>query len=257
VPAAGACIDTSLESVIDRIRAQLGADACLEAPDAIEPYLGDFRGLFRGATRLVVLPRSTTEVAAVLSICNEFAVGIVPHGGNTSYCGGATPDGSGRQIVLALRRMNRVREIDAANFSITAEAGCVLADVQRAAAQAGRHFPLSLGSEGSCQIGGNLSTNAGGLAALRYGVARELVLGLEVVLPDGRVLYGLKSLRKDNTGYDLRHLFIGAEGAGVTAETSSFPIPHTVATAFVAVASVAAAVDLTGRCVKPPETVTS
>jgi len=143
-----------------------------------------------------------------------------------------------------------VRQVDAANFSITAEAGCVLTEVQRAAAQAGRYFPLSLGSEGSCQIGGNLSTNAGGLAALRYGVARELVLGLEVVLPDGRVLDGLKSLRKDNTGYDLRHLFIGAEGTlGVitAASLKLFPVPRTVATAFVAVESVAAAVALLGR----------
>src|SRR4030095_16684734 len=147
-----------LDSVIARIRAALGDDACLSAPEAVEPYLNDFRGLFRGATPLVVLPCSTAEVAAVLSICNEASVGVVPHGGNTSYCGGATPDATGRQIVLALARMNRVREVDAANFSITAEAGCVLADVQRDAAQAGRYFPLSLGSEGSCQIGGNLAT---------------------------------------------------------------------------------------------------
>ena len=250
MPVAGACIDTRLDSVVDRIRAALGADACLEAPDAVEPYLGDFRGLFRGATRLVVLPRSTAEVAAVLAICNEAAVGVVPHGGNTSYCGGATPDATGRQIVLALARMNRVREVDAANFSITVDAGCILADVQRAAAEADRYFPLSLGSEGTCQIGGNLSTNAGGLAALRYGVARELVLGLEVALPDGRILDGLKSLRKDNTGYDLRHLFIGAEGTlGVitAASLKLYPVPRTVSTAFVAVAGVAAAVDLLGR----------
>jgi D-lactate dehydrogenase (cytochrome) len=146
--------------------------------------------------------------------------------------------------------MNRVREVDAANFSITVEAGCVLKEVQQAAAKAGRYFPLSLGSEGSCQIGGNLSTNAGGLAALRYGVARELVLGLEVVLPDGRVLDGLKNLRKDNTGYDLRHLFLGAEGTlGVitAASLKLFPVPRTVATAFAAVADVAAAVELLGR----------
>ena len=198
----------------------------------------------------MALPRSTAEVATVLSICNEAGIGVVPHGGNTGYCGGATPDASGRQIVLAMRRMNRVREVDAANFSITAEAGCVLADVQRAAEQAGRYFPLALGSEGSCQVGGNLSTNAGGLAALRYGVARELVLGLEVVLPDGRVLDGLKSLRKDNTGYDLRHLFLGAEGTlGVitAASLKLFPPPRTVVTAFVAVADVVAAVELLGR----------
>jgi D-lactate dehydrogenase (cytochrome) len=249
VPVAGAGIDASLDSVIDRIRTALGGEACLQAPDDVEPYLNDFRGLFHGTTRLVVLPRSTAEVATVLSICNQSGIGVVPHGGNTSYCGGATPDAGGRQIVLGLKRMNRVREVDTANFSITAEAGCVLKDVQRAAAQAGRHFPLSLGSEGTCQIGGNVSTNAGGLAALHYGVARDLVLGLEVVLPDGRVLDGLKSLRKDNTGYDLRHLFIGAEGTlGVitAASLKLFPVPRTIATTLVAVAGVAAAVDLLG-----------
>jgi FAD/FMN-containing dehydrogenase len=250
VPPAHPGIDARLEGAIDRIRALLGRNACLDAPEAVEPFLQDFRGLFRGRTRLVALPGSAADVAGVLAICNEAGIGVVPHGGNTSYCGGATPDSSGTQIVLALRRMNRVREIDAANFSITAEAGCVLADVQRAAAQADRYFPLSLGAEGTCQIGGNLSTNAGGLAALRYGVARELVLGLEVVLPDGRVLDGLKSLRKDNTGYDLRHLFIGAEGTlGVITAASLrlFPVPRTIETAFVAVADVAAAVDLLGR----------
>jgi D-lactate dehydrogenase (cytochrome) len=250
VPPAAPGIDARLEGAIGRIRELLGPDACLDTPDAVEPYLEDFRRLFRGSTRLVALPASTADVAGVLAICNEAGIGVVPHGGNTSYCGGATPDASGTQIVLALRRMNRVREIDPANFSITVEAGCVLADVQRVATQAQRHFPLSLGAEGTCQIGGNLSTNAGGLAALRYGVARELVLGLEVVLPDGRVLDGLKSLRKDNTGYDLRHLFLGAEGTlgVITAATLKlFPVPRTVATAFVAVADVAAAVDLLGR----------
>ena len=248
--AAGACIDTSLDAAVGRIRARLGTDACLEAPGDVEPYLTDFRGLFRGATRLVAMPGTTAEVAAVLEICHEARIGVVPHGGNTSYCGGATPDASGSQVVLALKRMNRVRDLDVANFSITVEAGCVLADVQRAAAQAGRYFPLALGSQGSCQIGGNLSTNAGGLAALRYGVARELVLGLEVILPDGRILDGLKTLRKDNTGYDLRHLFLGAEGTlGVitAASLKLFPPPRTVSTAFVAVAGVASAVELLAR----------
>ena len=250
MPIAGPGVDARLDGAIGRIRALLGRDACLEAPEAVEPFLQDFRGLFRGRTPLVALPAGTADVAGVLAICNEAGIGVVPHGGNTSYCGGATPDASGTQIVLALKRMNRVREIDAANFSITVEAGCVLADVQRAAAHADRYFPLSLGAEGTCQIGGNLSTNAGGLAAVRYGVARELVLGLEVVLPDGRVLDGLKSLRKDNTGYDLRHLFLGAEGTlGVitAASLKLFPVPRTVATAFVAVADVAAAVELLAR----------
>ncbi len=174
----------------------------------------------------------------------------MPQGGNTGYCGGATPSAAGDQVVLSLHRLNRIRAVDAANFSLVAEAGCVLADVQAAAAGVDRLFPLSLGSEGSCQIGGNLSTNAGGLAAVRYGVARDLVLGLEVVLADGRVLDGLTSLRKDNTGYDLRHLFIGAEGTlGVitAASLKLWPQPRTVETAFVAVPDIAAAVALLGR----------
>jgi D-lactate dehydrogenase (cytochrome) len=189
-------------------------------------------------------------VAAVLAICNEFGVGVVPHGGNTGYCGGATPHEQGDEIVLALRRMNRLRALDAENFSITVEAGCLLAEVQAAAEAADRFFPLSLGSEGSCQIGGNLSTNAGGLNALRYGVARDLVLGLEVVLADGRVIDGLTSLRKDNTGYDLRDLFVGAEGTlGVitAASLKLFPRPRTVETAFVAVSNTAAAVQFLSR----------
>ena len=236
--------------VLGRIRAALGPAGCLEAAADVEKYLTDFRGLYRGATPLVACPRDTAQVAAVLAICNESRVGVVPHGGNTSYCGGATPDSSGMQLVLSLHRMNRIRELDAANFSMVAEAGCVLADVQAAARAGDRFFPLALGSEGSCQIGGNLATNAGGLAAVRYGVARDLALGLEVVLADGRVLDGISSLRKDNTGYDLRDLFIGAEGTlGVitAASLKLFPPLRTVETAFLAVPGMAAAVDLLGR----------
>jgi len=239
-----------VQAAIERIRRALGPAACIEQPADLAPFLVDFRALYRGATALVVAPGSTAEVAAVLSICNELGVGVVPHGGNTSYCGGATPSAAGDEIVLSLRRLNRVREIDAANFSITVEAGCLLADVQRAAQERDRSFPLSLGSEGSCQVGGNLSTNAGGLNALRYGVARELALGLEVVLADGRVIDGLTSLRKDNTGYDLRDLFIGAEGTlGVitAASLKLYPRPRTVETAFVAVRDLTAAVELLAR----------
>src|SRR5512134_2092976 len=235
----------NLAAAIERIRRGIGASACLEAPELIEPYLVDFRALYRGATPLVVCPGSTADVAMVLEICDELGVGVVPHGGNTSYCGGATPSERGNEIVLSLRRMDRIREIDADNYSMTVEAGCVLADVRAAAETADRYFPLSLGSEGSCQIGGNLSTNAGGLNALRYGVARNLVLGLEVVLADGRVIHGLSSLRKDNTGYDLRDLFVGAEGTlGIitAASLALHPRPRTVETAFVAVAGLAAAV---------------
>jgi FAD/FMN-containing dehydrogenase len=235
---------------VARIRHALGPAGCLDEPADVEPFLVDFRGLYRGATPLVACPASTAEVATVLATCHELGVGVVPHGGNTSYCGGATPGERGDEIVLSLRRMNRIRAIDPDNFSMTVEAGCVLAAVQAAAESADRYFPLSLGSEGSCQIGGNLATNAGGLNALRYGVARDLVLGLEVVLADGRVIDGLTSLRKDNTGYDLRDLFVGAEGTlGVitAASLKLFPRPRTVETAFLAVPGLAAAVQLLGR----------
>lgn len=216
----------------------------------MERFLVDFRGLYRGATPFIACPASTAEVAAVLAECNDARIGVVPQGGNTSYCGGATPSARGDQLVLSLHRLNRLREVDAANFSLVAEAGCVLLDVQAAAQTVDRLFPLSLGSEGSCQVGGNLSTNAGGLAAVRYGVARDLVLGLEVVLADGRVIDGLSSLRKDNTGYDLRDLFIGAEGTlGIitAASLKLFPQPRTIETAFVAVPGMQAAVDLLAR----------
>jgi FAD/FMN-containing dehydrogenase len=234
-------------AAVARIREALGPAGCLDAPEDVAPYLTDFRGLYHGATPLVARPASTNDVAAVLAICHELGVAVVPHGGNTSYCGGATPHEDGREIVLSLGRMDRVREVDADNFSMTVEAGCLLADVRSGAEAAGRFFPLTLGSEGSCQIGGNLSTNAGGLNALRYGVTRDLVLGIEVVLADGRVIDGLTSLRKDNTGYDLRHLFIGAEGTlGIitAASLKLFPWPRSVETAFLAVPGLDAAVRL-------------
>jgi FAD/FMN-containing dehydrogenase len=233
--------------ILEKIRAAVGPAGYLHTAADVEPYLEDFRGLFRGRPALVVLPQSTQEVSAVLAICHEHRLGVVPHGGNTSYCGGATPDASGTQVVLAMKRMNRIRRIEPLDYAITVEAGCVLARVQDAADAVDRLFPLSLGSEGSCQIGGNLATNAGGTAVLRYGMVRDLVLGLEVVLADGRILEGLKSLRKDNTGYDLRHLFVGSEGTlGVitAACLKLFPKPLEYATAIAAVASPRAAVEL-------------
>jgi FAD/FMN-containing dehydrogenase len=239
-----------LDTAVERIGRALGPAGCLTEPERIAPYLVDFRNLYHGATPLVAKPKSTAEVSEVLTICHELGVGVVPHGGNTSYCGGATPGAGGQEIVLSLARMDRIRALDAANFTVTAEAGCILADVKAAAEGANRFFPLSLGSEGSCQVGGNLSTNAGGLNALRYGVARDLALGLEVVLPDGRVLDGLTSLRKDNTGYDLRDLFIGAEGTlGVitAASLKLFPSLRSIETAFIAVAGPTAAVALLER----------
>jgi FAD/FMN-containing dehydrogenase len=231
------------------LRSQLGADSVLTDSADTEPFLVDQRHLYRGSALAVVLPRDVAEVARVVGWCNQHRIGLVPQGGNTSYCGGATPDESGRQLLLSLRRLNRIRAVDADNFSLTAEAGCVLASVQRAAAVVERFFPLSLGSEGSCQIGGNLATNAGGLNVVRYGMTRELVLGIEAVLPDGQVLHGLKSLRKDNTGYDLKSLLVGSEGTlgVITAATLKlWPAMRSSATALVAIAKPADAVSLLG-----------
>jgi len=234
----------------DRLASIVGDTHVLTAAAETEPYLIDWRGRFRGCARGVVRPGSTAEVAAVVRFCADVGIPMVPQGGNTGLCGGATPHVTGDEIVLALGRMNRLREIDAANASITVEAGMPLAAVQQHAAAAGLYFPLSLASEGSCTIGGNLSTNAGGTAVLRFGNARDLTLGLEIVLADGRVWNGLRGLRKDNTGYDLKHLFIGAEGTlGIVtaAVLKLFPAARTQVTALVALASVTAAVALLGR----------
>ena len=234
-------------SAFSQITSAVGTEGVIEQPEQLEPFVHDFRRLFAGRTPLVILPSTTAEVATVVRICAENRIGIVPQGGNTSYCGGATPDASGTQIVLALRRMQRIRKVEPLDYAITVESGCVLAQVQAAAEAADRLFPLSLGSEGTCQIGGNLSTNAGGTAVLRYGMMRDLVLGLEVVLADGRVLDVLKDLRKDNTGYDLRHLFIGSEGTlGIitAACLKLFPRPAEIATAIIAMRDPEAAVEL-------------
>jgi FAD/FMN-containing dehydrogenase len=233
-----------------QLRAVLGPGGLLTEAAEVAPYLSDHRRLYQGAALAVALPRTVPQVSRVLALCDAHRVGVVPHGGNTGYCGGATPDASGRQLVVALARLNRIRSVDPASDSLVAEAGCTLAQVQAAATAAERLFPLSLGSEGSCQLGGNLSTNAGGTSVLRYGMARELVLGLEAVLADGRVLELLSALRKDNTGYDVKSLFLGAEGTlGIitAASVKLFPMIRDQATAFVAVADVRAAVALLGR----------
>ena len=236
-------------ATLDELKAAVGSSSWFDSPPDLAPYVVDFRGLYRGATPLVLMPRDSGEVCRILEICNRREAAVVPHGGNTSYCGAATPDESGTQIVLSMRRLNRIRRLDAADYSMVVEAGCTLAEAQAAARTVGRLFPLSLGSEGTAQIGGNLSTNAGGTAVLRYGMMRDLALGLEVVLADGRMVSGLKSLRKDNTGYDVKSLFIGAEGTlGVitAASLKLFPLPADTATALVGVDSPQQALDLLG-----------
>ena len=234
----------------ERLRAIVGSDGLLEDPADCAPFLVDHLGRCRGSAVAVVQPRSVEQVSRLLALCEAERIGVVPHGGNTSYCGGAIPDESGRQLVLSLRRLNRIRNVDTDNYCLTAEAGCILAHVQQAAEAAGCFFPLSIGSQGTCQIGGNLSTNAGGVNVLRYGMMRELVLGLEVVLPGGRVLEGLTALRKDNTGYDVKSLFLGAEGTlgVITAATLKlFPQPRARATALAALPDVRSAVALLGE----------
>ena len=211
----------------------------LADPDLMAGYLSEPRGLYHGRALAVVRPGSTAEVAAVVKACAAARVPIVPQGGNTGLVGGQTPDGGGAAIVLSLRRMNRVREIDPLTDTMIVEAGVTLAEAQAAAQGADRLFPLSLASEGTCTIGGNLSTNAGGVAVLAYGNARDLATGLEVVLADGRIVEALSKLRKDNTGYDLKNLFIGAEGTlGIitAAALKLFPNPRSRATAFVGLA---------------------
>ncbi|MEE8456170.1 MAG: FAD-binding oxidoreductase [Limibaculum sp.] len=217
------------------------------ASDAAQPYLVEPRGLMRGRAAAILKPASTGQVAAILRLCHRHRIGVVPYGGGTGLVGGQVSTSGPRPVVLSLERMNRIRAVLPADGAIIAEAGVILADLQAAAAGAGRLFPLSLAAEGSCRIGGNLATNAGGVQVLRYGTARDLTIGLEAVLADGSVLSGLKPLRKDNTGYDLRHLLIGSEGTlgVITAATCKlFPLPGEVVTAMLAVPSPDGAVSL-------------
>jgi len=228
----------------------VGAAHVLRGAADTEPFVADWRGRYRGTALCVVRPAGTAEVAAVVRLCAERRVPLVPQGGNTGVCGAAIPDASGGAVVLSLARMNRIRGLDAHDDAIAVDAGCTLAQVQRAAGDADRLFPMSLGSEGTCQIGGNIATNAGGTAVLRYGTMRELVLGLEVVLPNGEVLDGLRPLRKDNTGYALKHLFIGAEGTlGVItgAVLKLFPNPKSSATALLALPTLDNALEVFAR----------
>lgn len=239
-----------MDELIHALATAVGAAHVTTEPAEMAPFLTDWRGRYTGSALAVVKPGSTEQVAAVVRTCAEAGIAMVPQGGNTGLCGGATPLEGSRSVVISLTRMNRVRSIDPLNDAIVVEAGCTLAAVQAVAAEADRLFPLSLASEGSCEIGGNVSTNAGGVHVLRYGNMRELVLGLEVVLPDGRIWDGLRALRKDNTGYDLKHLFIGAEGTlGIVtaAVLKLFPQPRSHAVGWAAVPTPAAAVALLQR----------
>mgnify|MGYP001209321456 CR=1 FL=1 len=234
-------------TLVDTLTARLGAAAVLTEAADLEPALVETRGLYRGQALALVRPKDRDEVAFTMRECARAGVPVVPQGGNTGLVGGGVPRGG---IVLSLARLDRIRHVDPVNATITVEAGCILKSVQEAADAAGHLFPLSLASEGSCRIGGNLATNAGGTAVLRYGNTRELTLGLEVVLADGRIWNGLKGLRKDNTGYDLKDLFIGSEGTlGIitAAVLKLFPKPQVRVTAFVGCASPGQALELFGR----------
>ena len=237
----------SRREILQQLRELAGPGGYLDERVDLEPFETDFRKLYRGSTPLVLRPDSTEGVSRIMKFCFETGTPVVPVGGNTGYCGGATPDESGNQIVLSLARLNKIRSLDSLNYTMTVEAGCTLLQVQEAAEQAQRLFPLSMGSQGSCQLGGNLSTNAGGTAVLRYGNTRDLVLGIEAVLPDGSIVENLKSLRKDNTGYDWKNLFIGAEGTlGIitAAVLKLYPRPRSYGTALVALRDLHASVEL-------------
>ena len=236
--------------IITALHAIVG-DAGLKTGDTdTESFLTDWHGQYRGRSLAVVMPETTEQVSQVMALADAQDIVVVPQGGNTGFMGGATPDDAGNSILLSLRRMNRIREIDATNMSMTVEAGCVLQTLHDTTEKQGLYFPLNLAAKGSCTIGGNLGTNAGGLNVVRYGTTRELTLGVEVVLMGGRVLNLLGGLRKDNTGYDLRHLFVGSEGTlgVITAATMKlFPQPVARATSFAEVRDVSAAVELLHR----------
>lgn len=235
---------TNSELGLKAIREALGNKGYIDTKPDIDAYQNEWRGLWHGQCDLVAKPNSVEQVSKVVSICYEHGIPVVPQGGNTGLVGGAVPNGG---IVLSTERLNKVREIDPVNNTLACDAGCILADIQAEADKVDRLFPLSLGAEGSCRIGGNLSTNAGGVQVLRYGNARDLVLGLEAVLPDGRIWDGMRGLRKDNTGYDLKHLFMGAEGTlGIItgAVLKLYPKPRQSETCLVSFQSVEDCIEL-------------
>ena len=234
-------------AILESLRAIVGDKGLIVDEAGKEPFVRDWRGVLAGNAAVVVRPGNTEEVSRVVKLCFDNGIAIVPQAGNTGLMGGATPYATHAGIVLSVGRMNRVIEVDTVGYSMTVEAGCVLQTLQETAASHDRFFPLSLGAQGSCMIGGNLSTNAGGVQVLRYGNARNLVLGLEVVLPNGDIWNGLRSLKKDNTGYDLKHVFMGAEGTlGIItrAVLKLWPAPKDVATAWLAVRDPKAAIEI-------------
>ena len=236
--------------IIDQLKAIVGVQNYIEDTSKMDSYLNDARGLFNGLSPLILKPLNSEMVSAIVTLCNKACIGIVPQGGNTGLVGGSVPSKSGLEVVVSLEKMNKIIDIDPINYTMTLEAGCILSEVQDAARDVGRMFPLSLAAEGSCQIGGNLSTNAGGVAVLRYGNTKELVLGLEVVLPDGTIMSGLRCLRKDNTGYDLKQLFLGAEGTlGIITKAvlKLFPLPVDKATSLVAMSDLASTTKLLAK----------
>jgi len=226
--------------ILDQLKGIVGLGNYIDDALKMDPYLTDWRNQFQGLSPLILKPADCNMVSKILVLCNKYHIAVVPQGGNTGLVGGSIPNNSGTEIVISLEKMNKILDIDPINYTMTLEAGCILSEVQDAALNANRMFPLSLAAEGSCQIGGNLSTNAGGTAVLHYGNAKELVLGLEVVLADGSIVNSLKRLRKDNTGYDLKQLFLGSEGTlGIITKAviKLFPIPTNKVTSIVAVAS--------------------
>ncbi|MGC4243520.1 MAG: FAD-binding oxidoreductase [Herbaspirillum sp.] len=243
-------MNENTQQLIEQLRSIVGDAGLVTAADEQAPYVKDWLNKWQGRVAVVVRPADTAQTAEVVRLCHQTHTPIVTQGGNTGMSGGATPDDSGAQVILSTTRMNRIRAVDPINNTMTVDAGVILAHAQEAARAAGRYFPLSLGAEGSCTVGGNLATNAGGIAVLRFGNMRELALGLEVVLPDGRIWNGLRGLRKDNTGYDLRDLFIGSEGTlGVItgAVLKLFSQPHARATAWVGCDSLAQLAELLAR----------
>jgi len=236
--------------IIEQLKSVVGKNNFIDDASKMDSFLKDWSGKFQGKSLLILKPHNSQMVSEILTLCNKSHIGVVPQGGNTSLVGGSVPSKSGLEVVISLERMNKIIDIDPINYTMTLEAGCILSEVQNAARDVSRMFPLRLGAEGSCQIGGNLSTNAGGTAVLRYGNVKELVLGLEVVLPDGTIMNGLRRLRKDNTGYDLKQLFLGAEGTlGIITKAvlKLFPLTADKATSIVAIPNLASTTKLLAK----------